>query len=77
LNFLLMSSQAVRNKAWITFSEDFLETLKEAGFIDFPTQVQGASKFEALIVENTKLKKFLYNYILNSINITTSVTAED
>ncbi len=77
LNFLLMSSQAVRNKAWITFSEDFLETLKEAGFVDFPTQVQGASKFEALIVENIKLKKFLYNYILNSINITTSVTAED
>jgi RecA/RadA recombinase len=72
LEYLLACGYAMRNKAWITFKEEFLETLKEAGFVDFPIQVQGSSKFEALIVENEKLKKFLYNYILSMINITTS-----
>lgn len=62
-DFLLMWDFAEQKGAWINFDADFLNILKEAGFVDFPEKIQGTAKFEALINENEKLKKFLFNYI--------------
>lgn len=66
-DFLLMWGFAEQRGAWINFDQDFINILKEAGFIDFPEKIQGATKFETLINENENLKKFLFNYISENL----------
>lgn len=66
-DFLLMWEIAVKKGAWISFDEDFLNTVKEAGFPDFPATIQGANKFEQLVNENEKLKQFFFTYISNNL----------
>lgn len=66
-DFLLMWGFAEQKGAWIIFDEDFIGILKEAGFIEFPEKIQGTAKFESIINDNEKLKKFLYNYISNNL----------
>jgi len=68
-DFLLMWDFAEQKGAWINFDADFLNILKEAGFVDFPEKIQGTAKFETLINENEKLKKFLFNYISENLLI--------
>ncbi len=68
-DFLLMWDFAEQKGAWINFDADFLNILKEAGFVDFPDKIQGTAKFETLINENEKLKKFLFNYISENLLI--------
>lgn len=68
-DFLLMWDFAEQKGAWINFDADFLNILKEAGFVDFPEKIQGTAKFEILINENEKLKKFLFNYISENLLI--------
>ena len=43
---------AIKKGAWISFDEEFLNTLKEAGFTEFPAQIQGAAKFEQIVNDN-------------------------
>lgn len=66
-DFLLMWGFAEQKGAWINFDEDFLNILKDAGFLDFPEKIQGTAKFESLINENETLKKFLFKYISDNI----------
>jgi len=37
--------------------------------MDFPEKIQGTAKFESIINENEKLKKFLFNYISENLLI--------
>lgn len=66
-DFLTMWEIAIKKGAWISFDEEFLTAIKEAGFSDFPYQVQGVAKFEKLINENENLKKFFFNYISKNL----------
>jgi RecA/RadA recombinase len=66
-DFLLMWEFAEQKGAWINFDQDFIEILREAGFTDFPEKIQGTAKFETIINDNEKLKKFLFNYISNNL----------
>lgn len=77
-DFLLMWELAVKKGAWIMFDEELLTLLKESGIEDFPAQIQGAPKFEALINGNEKLKNFFVNYISNSfLNFTSGIEVKD
>jgi RecA/RadA recombinase len=67
LDLLFMWEIATKKGAWISFDEDFLASIKEAGFEDFPIQVQGAARFEKLINDNDLLKSFFINYIRKNI----------
>jgi len=68
-DFLLIWDFAEQKGAWINFDADFINILKEAGFMDFPEKIQGTAKFESIINENEKLKKFLFNYISENLLI--------
>jgi RecA/RadA recombinase len=77
-DFLLMWELAVKKGAWIMFDEELLTLLKESGIEDFPAQIQGAPKFEALINGNEKLKNFFVNYISDSfLNFTSGIEVKD
>jgi len=67
LDLLFMWEIATKKGPWISFDEEFLASIKEAGFEDFPIQVQGAARFEKLINENDLLKSFFINYIRKNI----------
>jgi len=66
-DFLLMWELASQRGAWISFDEDFIANIKDSGFKDFPNQVQGAAKFEKLIMDNPNLKNYLIKYIKSNI----------
>jgi hypothetical protein len=66
-DFLIMWEIAQKKGAWISFDEDFVNGLKDFGFIDFPIQIQGVAKFEKMINEDEKLRNYLVNYIRNNI----------
>jgi len=66
-DFLLMWELASQKGAWISFDEDFIANIKDSGFKDFPNQVQGAAKFEKLIMDNPNLKNYLIKYIKSNI----------
>ena len=66
-DFLTMWEIAIKKGAWISFDEEFLNTLKEAGFTDFPAQIQGAAKFEQIVNDNEKLKNFFFKYISENL----------
>jgi len=66
-DFLLMWELATQRGAWISFDEDFIASIKDSGFEDFPNQVQGAAKFEKLIMENDNLRNYLIKYIKSNI----------
>lgn len=69
-DFLLMWNYAEQSGAWISFDQDFINVLKEAGFTEFPEKIHGVAKFESYINENEALKNFLYKYISqNLLNI--------
>lgn len=66
-DFLIMWELVQKRGAWLSFDEDFVNSLKEAGFESFPLQIQGAAKFERLINEDEKLRNYFVNYIKNNI----------
>jgi len=66
-DFLTMWEIAIKKGAWISFDEEFLNTLKEAGFTEFPAQIQGAAKFEQIVNDNEKLKNFFFKYISENL----------
>jgi RecA/RadA recombinase len=77
-DFLLMWDFAEQKGAWINFDQDFINILKDAGFVDFPEKIQGTAKFETLINENENLKKFLFNYISeNLLNFDDGISNSD
>jgi RecA/RadA recombinase len=77
-DFLLMWDFAEQKGAWINFDQDFINILKDAGFVDFPEKIQGTGKFETLINENENLKKFLFNYISeNLLNFDDGISNSD
>lgn len=77
-DFLLMWEIAVKKGSWIIFDEEFIETLKEAGFADFPAKIQGAANFEAFVSENEALKQFFYKYITtNLLQYTDGITVTE
>jgi RecA/RadA recombinase len=66
-DFLTMWEIAIKKGAWISFDEEFLNILKEAGFTDFPAQIQGSAKFEQMVNNNEKLKSFFFKYISENL----------
>ena len=47
--------------AWISFDEDFINLLKDNGF-DCPDKIQGESKLNSFLEENSGLANFLIAY---------------
>lgn len=57
-----------KEKAWISFTEDFKEILDEDFGIDFDSKIQGDNKLFELIESNPKLSQFLINYFKQVVN---------
>lgn len=61
LDMLYLWGYAEKKGAWISFTDDLRNDMKEAG-IEMPETIQGEPKFNAFIEENENIKDYLIKY---------------